>query len=486
MPGPAAPTDAVDVDESPELVCSNGINPRTGQYAIRAPTVRELCAIEEGRVQSPEERRAILDAKLRRMKTLGVGYGVDANALDESGWGVVFAANDPTVNAKRACLAPLLERRRAEAGALYREFVGADGVNPGETGRAFLARFGDAEGPVAVEKVPYYLLVVASPTDIPFSVQTDLDSRHAVGRLDFDSLDALTTYAAAVVARETAAPTLVPRAAFFATSNSGDVNTSRSLKRLASPLADSLEKKRSAWTVSRHFHTDATKLAMTTLLGGDTPAFLLTASHGLALDETDATQRERQGALVMQEWPGPLTADREMASDEYFAATDVPERAALNGMVAFFFACFGGGTPPFDEFLALDDRTLRRLAPAPFVARLPERLLAAGAGAVVGHVERAWSCAFSRPGSGTQIRAFEETMLKLVDGWRVGAAVDALNVKCNEISDSLMSALRNRKFGMQNDDDVADLVLTRTDAANFVIVGDPAVRISIAPAIPTP
>jgi hypothetical protein len=49
-----------------------------------------------------------------------------------------------------------------------------------------------------------------------------------------------------------------------------------------------------------------------------------------------------------------------------------------------------------------------------------------------------------------------------------------------------MSALRNRKFGMQNDDDVADLVLTRTDAANFVIVGDPAVRISIAPAIPTP
>lgn len=476
-----ANTTAIDTDDDATgVVCSNGVNPRTGHYAVAAPTPAELCALAEARPLSKEELAAILDAKQRGLKTLGVGYGVDANALDESGWGLVFAANDPDVDAKKARLKSLIDKRMAEAGALYREFSGADGLQPDETGRAFLARFGDAEGPVAVEKVPYYLLIVASPALVPFAVQTELDSRHAVGRLDFDTLDELAAYAAAVVARETASEPAGAKAVFFATANPGDLNTSRSLKRLATPLADTLERKRDAWTVERYFRESATKDTLATVLSG-APSLLITASHGLALDSTDATQRERQGALVTQQWPGPLTTDREMTSAEYFAGNDVPADAALGGMIALLFACFGGGTPPYDEFLALEDRTLRTLTPTPFVARLPERLLLAGAGAVIGHVERAWSCSFLRTGAGTQIKAFEETMLKLVDGWRVGAAVDALNVKCNEIADSLANALRRRKFGMQNDEEVADLVLTRTDAANFIIVGDPAVRLNVAP-----
>ena len=242
-----------------------------------------------------------------------------------------------------------------------------------------------------------------------------------------------------------------------------------------------MSSRRRAWHVTRQFGADASKAALQSIvLETSAPALLFTASHGLTLESGDDGQRALQGALVTQDWAGPRAGVRELSANEYFAGSDVTTDAALQGMIAVLFACYTGGTPPLDEFLPLEDSTLRALTPEPFVAALPERLLAAGAGAVVGHVERAWSTSFWRPGAGVQIKAFEEAMLKLADGWRVGAAIDVLNVRCNEIANSLANALRLRKFGKRNDDEVAELVLTRTDAANYVVIGDPAARVLLS------
>ena len=471
--------DSVDDDEFPDRVSSNGVNPRTGRYAIKAPSIAELCAVATGDPMSKSEVQQAKAAWLQKSQHLGVGYGVDPNSLQQAGWGAVFAANDPHVTEKRARLAQLLGLREKESGPLYKEFFGDNGLRADETGRAFLARFGDAEGPVRVDRVPYYLLLVGSPAEIPFSVQTELHSRHAVGRVDFETLDALEQYANGIVARVIDNVSVAKSAVFFATTNADDQNTERSARELAGPLANSLATKRPGWKVEQQFREQASKQSLVNLLNARThPSLLMTASHGLALDASDEMQREWQGALVTSEWPGPADTERAMTVDEFFAATDVAPDANLNGMIALFFACFGGGTPRYDEFLPLEDRTLHSLAPSPFVARLPQRLLIAGASAVIAHVERAWSCSFSRPGAGVQIHAFEEAMLKLADGWRVGAAVDALNTKCNEIAGSLASALRDRQFGKMNDDEIAELVLTRTDAANFIILGDPAARLS--------
>src|SRR5262245_37657008 len=260
-----------------------------------------LCAIAEGRPLTQEELDQITDALQRRQAHLGVGYGIDDNALDQCGWGIVFAANDPRVADKKDKLARLLRRRREEAGGLYREFIGDDGWQPGEPGRKFLNRFGAAAGPVPVDKVPYYLLLAGSATDIPFDVQCSLDSRHAVGRLDFQAFDDLKRYADLLVAREEAAQTAPHRAAFFAASNPADVNTHRSAKRLAKPLADTLAAKRGTWSVDRRLQKDATKSALQELLNGAAPpSFLFTATHGLCAPG-DAQQRERQGALVTQD-----------------------------------------------------------------------------------------------------------------------------------------------------------------------------------------
>ena len=68
----------------------------------------------------------------------------------------------------------------------------------------------------------------------------------------------------------------------------------------------------------------------------------------------------------------------------------------MSAVVAFFFACFAAGTPKADQFFvkAADMRTrLPPLAPQPFVAALPRRLLAHPKGsalAVIGHIDRAW------------------------------------------------------------------------------------------------
>lgn len=465
-------------DVSSGFIASNGVQFRTGRYAVNAPTAAELCVLAEGRAFSTAELAALASAQHATKPTLGVGYGVDANALDQAGWGVVFAADDACVAEKQRALRCLLDWRRQQAGRLYKDFVDENGVQADETGRAFLARFGDAEGPVAVEKVPYYLLLVASPAEISFAVQTELSSRHAVGRVDFSSLDELARYAAAIVQREASDHRHAPNAAFFAPANPGDVSTARSLQHLATPLADSLHGKRRAWNVARHFGTAASKVVLHSLFSDETvPSVLFTASHGLALESGDSRQRALQGAIVTQDWSGPQAEGRELAATDYFAGSDIRSHANLSGMVALLFACYTGGTPPLDEFLPLEDSTLRALTPEPFSAALPVRLLSGGAGAVVGHVERAWSTSFWRPGAGLQIKAFEEAMLKLADGWRVGAALDVLNVKCNEIANSLANALRLRKFGRRNDDEVAELVLARTDAANYVVVGDPAVRL---------
>jgi hypothetical protein len=329
-----------------------------------------------------------------------------------------------------------------------------------------------------VPGLPYYLLLVGDAARIPFPVQTAIDSRHAVGRLSFDDLDSLGAYAETIARRARDGDRTPSRASIFATRNAGDVSTQRSARFLAKPLAERFAERHAAWTLSPLLAAKATKAALAELLHdpGRVPSLLFTASHGACLDPDDATQRDDQGAIVTQEWGGPMV-DGPLDDGMMFSASHLESGATLPGTIAFLFACFGAGTPRFDEFLPEADGTLRALAPAPFVARLPEAMLARGAGAVIGHVERAWTCSFQWPGAGAQTLVFESVLDALVSRSRVGAAVSHLNTRYGEVSIELAEELRSRRFGKRNDAAVAGLWTAQADARNYVVLGDPAVRL---------
>src|SRR3954470_13562513 len=185
-PGSARPEEA--------MLWFNGLDGRRGTYLLPPVAPRQLAdfacgaAFDPARVRELQAWVARGEGKARR----GLKEGLDPGKLDEAGWGVIFPRS-MDAGPLREALAPLLDLRRAQAGQrqerFFREFVGDDGYQEGETKIAFLARHGAGPGPADPERVPYYLLLVGDPEAIPFSFQYQLDVQYAVGRLCFDSLE---------------------------------------------------------------------------------------------------------------------------------------------------------------------------------------------------------------------------------------------------------------------------------------------------------
>ena len=144
--------------------------------------------------------------------------------IDELGWGVLFAEDDPNRDAIRLALAPLLAHRRKPAESRFEQFEFA--VKAGETAQQFLARYGAlARSSSDTGRMPYYLLIVAGPEHIPFEFQYALDVHYAVGRLDFQGLTREETllmyarYARSVVDAESGAWGLPRQAVIFSALN---------------------------------------------------------------------------------------------------------------------------------------------------------------------------------------------------------------------------------------------------------------------------
>jgi Peptidase family C25 len=343
--------------------------------------------------------------------------------------------------------------------------------------------------------VPYYLVLVGPPTQIPFEFQYLLGIEYAVGRLAFDSASDYALYARSVIAYETASAVKNSKdIVFWGTSHPADPATALSERELIEPLANGIDDRdapRLKTPVNalvgygrKLFSTgDATKgNLLATLTSGMPPALLFTASHGLWPKAGAANQLALQGALLCQDWPGFGS----MQPEHFLSAADVPDDATVGGMIAFFFACFGAGTPNLDQFRKdpNDASTAVKLAEQPFVAALPRRLLAhpnGGALAVIGHVDRAWSFSIRPPkATGPQIRTFINTLAFTLGGAPAGFAVQqnfgghfsALSVDLLDwLSPTAPAATR------PTDRELVNAWTQRNDAQNYVILGDPAVRI---------
>jgi hypothetical protein len=438
--------------------------------------------------------------ELRHKASDWTGYPVkpgagDPSVIGDMGWAAVFPAEmHPRLREEiKEALQPLFDLRRAQAGDRFRLYEGGEAYRPGERKDQYLERLGVGPGLVDPDEMPFYVLLVGTPEEIPYGLQYQLDVMRGVGRLDFGSdIEAYDRYARAVVAAETGAVSLPRRATFFAPENPGDKATKLSAQYLVQPLYENLSQQvvgndlvlSQPWELGTPVlgEGQATHARLEALLGGDpaqTPALLFAASHGIEFPAGHPAQLRQQGALLCQDWPG---AGREVEREHFFTGEDVAVGADLQGMMAFFFACYGAGTPALDQFAAQAFKVREKIAARAFTAALPQQLLVQGALAVLGHVERAWGYSFISPSGQLEHQSFVSAMRTLMNGDPVGLATDAsFNMRYAEMSSDLSADLEEMLWdpGHIDDYELAHRWTANNDARSYVVLGDPASRLPL-------
>jgi hypothetical protein len=460
----------------------NGLDGSTGRYLLPPMTPVQVAALGLSSAAEGGEWLALLRKWLEGDGSRGPILDGDPRNLAETGWGVVYAPGTPA--RVKAALSNLLAHRRDLAGARKSSYYQEYDYRAGETASQFLRRQGAKIGaPADPDRVPYYLLLVGDPEAIPFTVQSELDVNYAVGRIHFDAPEDYASYARSVVDFETGKrrPRLPRQLSLFGVRNEGDEATRQTADELVRPLADILTEPGKGWDVRAYLGGQADKAQLTRLLGGpDVPSLLFAACHGVRFPPDDARQLARQGALVCQDWPGPRDEEG-VTQDHYFAAEDLSPEADLNGLVAFLFACYSGGTPARDNF---EQKILGKpptIAPHAFVAPLCQRLLGhrnGGALAIVGHVDRAWTTSFEGSSRGEGLDVFRNTLRRLLAGHTVGWAMEYFNHAHAAMSAELSGLWEAQHFLADVDPDwFSYLWLAHNDARNFVVFGDPAVKL---------
>ncbi len=491
----------------------NGLHIDTGEYLAQAPGAAELSRLAKG-IDNPIPDLDALQERDNNVRGdqqhFGVKYGIDPKSLAQTGWGVIFASNDPNAEKWREALKDLLTHRRAEAGDRYVEYSAdakaapKDGApkfgiryRPGMSASDFLSANGAGPGLCDPAVVPYYLLIVGDPECIPFEFQYQLDVQYGVGRIAFRTAQEYENYARSVVLAES--PDFAAPKSLALFGPAADSMTRLSSNFLLSPLDSQFQLQPTDWDYRLYPADKSDRAQLSRLLGGaDTPALLLTASHGIASGVADARRFDQNGALVCADWPGLVptaspTANSSMAPmkrNYYFAGEDISADARLLGLVAFHFACFGAGTPVQSDLFDKRTQSYPRCSDRPFVSRLPQNLLShpkGGALAVAGHIDTATDFTFRWDGvaagpSGmypSQVSGTYDSILRaLMDGVPLGFAFEYFNNRYAEMSTLLSAALtRQRRRELISDAYIASYWRATYDARNFVVLGDPAVRL---------
>jgi hypothetical protein len=233
----------------------------------------------------------------------------------------------------------------------------------------------------------------------------------------------------------------------------------------------------------------ATKENLVGALRGRSPAIVYSASHGIgAPGESLSFQKEINGAICCM---GGI-------EDQYktwtFSGEDVPrDEPFLEGSVFFQFACFSYGTPAESDFNHwLGEEGVN--AEADFVANLPKKLLSHPHGpiAFIGHVDAAWLHGFYDPDIPEiqnrwhpRLAPFVKALETLLQTQPSGLAMAYTNEKFNVTNMALSSIMDGIQRGTISDTPefeqrLVDTFITRSDAQNYMIFGDPAARLRIS------
>lgn len=355
-------------------------------------------------------------------------------------------------------------------GALRRDY--ADGVSE----EVWPASFGTGPG-----EVPLYLMIAATPAQIPWRVQFDLQASSFVGRLDLDG-PGLENYVEAVLSdwgnsAANTASTLV----WAVDHGIGDI-THLMRNAIAEPLN---QRYASDPDISAQFidgfNGSAAASDLIMVLGEQRPIVVATTSHGMTGPLNNVADMQRDLGLLV-DGNGKVTNPATLLADW-----------SPDGAVWYAHACCSAGTRATSDFLDYVspgsdvDRILRGLqACGEMTAPFPRALLGASRPlrGFIGHVEPTFDYSVEHPNTGqwlTQplLRTFYEGLFA---GEPIGHALDL----CRRTAASLLHAQRaaERALALTGENrrgEFLALNLMAGDWNAFVLLGDPACAIPKLP-----
>jgi hypothetical protein len=411
----------------------------------------------------------------------------------KAGWTFLVSESDPRLSEIVEIIKPLAKRRGMEDPESPLTFGG----QPEDEYSDWLKDNYHHSLVVEGKKAPQYVLIIGGPELIPFKFQSLLDSAAAVGRLDFDSIQDLQVYVKKLIRlEELPEPEVRKEAIMFAPDGGYPDATYYSCKYMAKPLTDYISNSLGFKMTLPMLGVNATKQNLVDSFQRCHPALVYTASHGIGASGQDLqTQKRINGAICCQ----PMRNQPPNDDAVLFTAADVPndDEVFLEGSIFIQFACFGYGTPAESDFMhwlegpgANDVAALN--SEADFVAALPKRLLAHPHGpiAYVGHLDLAWLHGFDDPDNPLIFEKWDlriapfisaiDTLLKEANP--VGLAMAEMNKRYDITNALLTSALDRLKRGKmqitsQFYSRIADTFITRSDAQNYMVFGDPAARL---------
>jgi hypothetical protein len=408
---------------------------------------------------------------------------VDLGDPVSAGWSFLVSKTDPELEEINKTLLPLALRRGM--------------INPneplmfnGEPPEDWLEWLQDNYYALDLEgkKAPHYILIAGGPDRIPFHFQSILETVANVGRVAFDSIQDLRSYIEKLLRLEAAAdPVVSAEAVFFAPDAGYGDPTYFSRQYMAKPISDHVETNLK-FKVQKILGPEATKNNLLAALSEKTPALVYTASHGLgALNEPLETQKRYNGAICCQH-----TGD--LSPQSLFTGEEIPQdEPFLEGAVFFQFACFGYGTPSESDYAHWLGQVPERYTSADFVASIPKRLLAHPRGpiAFIGHLDTAFLHAFADPQAPetvsrwhNRIAPFVKAVDQLLGVQPLGQAMQDMGKRYslyNTLITSTYDRERRGKLSWTPEERARfmDAWITRSDAQNYMVFGDPAARLRI-------
>ena len=324
---------------------------------------------------------------------------------------------------------------------------------------------------------------------VPFLFQSMFDCAASVGRVAFDKLEDLQTYVDKIITIEKTGKANSKEAFIFAPDYGIQDVTYYTHKFMAKPLAKYLQDELNV-NVKTLFGNQATKKNLVNSLKTNKPALVYTAGHGLgAPDSPLSEQKKINGGICCQETSNNL-------QDWLFTADDIPDdqESFLEGSIFFQFACYGYGTPAESDYEHWFNELVFN-GNEDFVSAIPKRLLSHPKGPVayIGHLDTAFLDAFDDPNPNpfatkwhTRMAPFVSAVKTLMGDFNpVGIAMEDMNKRYNVCNSLLTSCLDEQRrllaIGKPLEwkeffDQIVEVFILRSDAQNYMVFGDPAVR----------